>query len=286
MPLTLVPPPQHQLWPLHSETRCGSQLLAGQSLKSHQGQQAPANTPVYQWDNAWVSSADWQQLLSTGTPATLYTNDGQILAWTTSPGDGHAITSSTESFLIRYPWQFLDLNQQLIESSLNQPQLHGEVSPAAHIDGVIHLGEGSRILPGVVIEGKVSIGRNCKIGPNCYLRGATSIGDHCHIGQAVEIKNAIIGSHSCIAHLSYVGDSVIGRHVNFGAGTISSNFRHDQGQHFSMVEQRLVNTGREKFGTIVGDHAHTGILTAIYPGRKIGAHQTTRPNQTVRHDIT
>ena len=48
--------------------------------------------------------------------------------------------------------------------------------------GIVHIGLGTRILPGVFIEGNVVIGANCKIGPNCYIRGNTSIGDHCHIG--------------------------------------------------------------------------------------------------------
>jgi bifunctional UDP-N-acetylglucosamine pyrophosphorylase/glucosamine-1-phosphate N-acetyltransferase len=137
----------------------------------------------------------------------------------------------------------------------------------------------------VFIEGHVVIGENCKVGPNCYIRGATSIGDGCHIGQAVEIKNSLILSNTSIGHLSYVGDSVVGKKVNFGAGTITSNFRHDGANHRSMVDGQLIDTGRRKFGTIIGDHVHTGIHTSIYPGRKIGTHGSTRPGDIVQYDL-
>jgi bifunctional UDP-N-acetylglucosamine pyrophosphorylase/glucosamine-1-phosphate N-acetyltransferase len=117
------------------------------------------------------------------------------------------------------------------------------------------------------------------------LRGSGSIGDHCHIGQAVEIKNSIILSHTSIGHLSYVGDSVIGHKVNFGAGTITSNLRHDGKNHRTTVGDQLIDTGRRKFGAIVGDHVHTGINTSIYPGRKLHPHTSTRPGDIVKKDL-
>ena len=129
------------------------------------------------------------------------------------------------------------------------------------------------------------IGANCKIGPNCYLRGHTSIGDDCHIGQAVEIKNCLILSRTHVGHLSYVGDSILGTDVNFGAGTITANFRHDGMTHRSAVLGALVDTGRHKFGAIVGDGVHTGIHTAIYPGRKLWPNTSTRPGEIVRRDL-
>ncbi len=185
---------------------------------------------------------------------------------------------------IRYPWDLLRANEIYV-SSLTENDIQGEVHPSAVIEGILHLGEGTRILPGVFIEGNVVIGRNCKIGPNCYIRGNTSIGDHCHIGQSVEIKNCVILSHTNVGHLSYIGDSVLGEHVNLGAGTTVSNLRHDGKNHFSMVGGSLVDTGRRKFGTIIGDHVHTGINTSIYPGRKLWPNTSTRPAEVVQRDI-
>lgn len=283
MKLNLIENKVTQLWPLLQDSSCGDQLIAGTTLREQQALQSGDVSDASQMENAWVTFADWKKLTESGQSGVLESIDGDTLAWT---GDqtGKVITASEDSFLISYPWQFIQVNEQVV-SKLTDPNYVGDVSPAAHIDGAVHVGEGSKILPGVVIEGNIVIGKNCKIGPNCYLRGSTTIGDNCHIGQAVEIKNSIIGHGSSIGHLSYVGDSVIGTKVNFGAGTITSNLRHDGLNHRSMVEGELTDTGRRKFGAIVGDGVHTGILTAIYPGRKLGANSSTRPNDTIQQDL-
>ncbi len=194
------------------------------------------------------------------------------------------LSQHVEHPTIRYPWDLLAANERYV-SALTENFIQGEVHPSAVIEGIVHIGPGTRILPGVFIEGNVVIGANCKIGPNCYIRGNTSIGDHCHIGQSVEIKNCLILSHTNVGHLSYIGDSILGEHVNLGAGTTTANLRHDGKNHRSMVNGELVDTGRRKFGTIIGDHAHTGINTSIYPGRKLGPHTSTRPGEVVQHDL-
>jgi bifunctional UDP-N-acetylglucosamine pyrophosphorylase/glucosamine-1-phosphate N-acetyltransferase len=209
---------------------------------------------------------------------------GTALAWHgDAPDDGNVFAAKT-SFLIRYAWDFLRANEQYV-ASLLENIIEGDIHSSAVIEGVIHLGSGTRILPGVFIEGNVVIGSNSKIGPNCYIRGNTSIGDGCHIGQSVEIKNCLILSKTNVGHLSYVGDSVLGEKVNFGAGTTTSNLRHDGKNHRSEINGGLIDTGRRKFGTIVGDRVHTGINTSIYPGRKLWPDTTTRPGEIVQRDV-
>ena len=88
-----------------------------------------------------------------------------------------------------------------------------------------------------------------------------------------------------MGHLSYVGDSILGESVNFGAGTTTSNLRHDGKNHRSLVHGVLIDTGRRKFGTIVGDGVHTGINTTIYPGRKFWPGTSTLPGQIVISDV-
>lgn len=232
---------------------------------------------------AWVSEVDWQAAKDT-RKMTILDHRGDILAWSGANADLSRSMQACHSFRVVYPWDLLKANEEHL-SHLCESIIEGYVHSSVVIEGHLRLGKGSRILPGVFIEGNVVIGENCKIGPNCYIRGATSIGDQCHIGQAVEIKNSIILAQTAIGHLSYAGDSVIGRKVNFGAGTIISNFRHDGANHRSMVDGALVDTGRRKFGSIIGDHVHTGIHTAIYPGRKIAAHASTRPGEIVQRDI-
>jgi bifunctional UDP-N-acetylglucosamine pyrophosphorylase/glucosamine-1-phosphate N-acetyltransferase len=188
-----------------------------------------------------------------------------------------------DSILIRYPWDLLLVNDRVV-GAITESRFDGEKRANVTIDGNVWLGEGSVLLPGVYIEGNVVIGQNCKIGPNCYIRGNTHIGDECHIGQAVEIKNSILMNGVSAGHLSYVGDSIIGEGCNLGAGTITANFRHDGKNHRSEVDGGLVDTGRRKFGCVMGDHVHTGIHTSIYPGRKIWSNQSTLPGEIVRKD--
>ena len=244
-------------------------VLAGTSLTAH--------------PHAWLDPEDVKAFIASGSSTMIAANQAP-LAWTGGEPDLQNVFTAAKSFLIRYPWDLLRANEQHV-GSLVENFIEGEVHPAAVIEGVIHLGPGSRILPGVFIEGNVIIGANCKIGPNCYLRGNTSIGDGCHIGQSVEIKNCLILSKTNVGHLSYVGDSVLGENVNFGAGTTVSNLRHDGKNHRSMVCGVLIDTGRRKFGAIIGDGVHTGINTSIYPGRKLWPGTSTLPGEIVSKDV-
>lgn len=160
--------------------------------------------------------------------------------------------------------------------------VRGTVHPLAVVEGVLQLGEGSRILPGTVVEGHVRIGRHCKIGPNAYLRGNVCIGDNCVIGNAVEVKSSIIGSGSCVAHLSYIGDSVLGEDVNVGGGCIFSNFRHDAGEIRMPWEGELRGTGRNKLGCCIGSHSRIGCKCVILPGRVLPEATWTEPGSVVR----
>jgi bifunctional UDP-N-acetylglucosamine pyrophosphorylase/glucosamine-1-phosphate N-acetyltransferase len=233
--------------------------------------------------HAWLNRDDVTEFLTSGA-STLVDADQTPLAWHGGFPDSGKTFAARSSFLIRYPWDLLRANEQYV-ASLSGNIIEGEIHPSAVVEGVLHLGAGTRILPGVFIEGNVVIGLNCKIGPNCYIRGNTSIGDDCHIGQSVEIKNCLILSKTNVGHLSYVGDSVLGEKVNFGAGTTVSNLRHDGKNHRSALGGVLIDTGRRKFGAIVGDGVHTGINTSIYPGRKLWPGTTTLPGEIVRMDI-
>ncbi len=86
------------------------------------------------------------------------------------------------------------------------------------------IGADTVIYPNTYINGKNKIGSNCKIGPFSHFRGNVEVGDYSKIGNFVELKNAKIGSHTNVSHLSYVGDAILGSNVNIGAGTIFANY--------------------------------------------------------------
>ncbi|MHB8117246.1 MAG: bifunctional sugar-1-phosphate nucleotidylyltransferase/acetyltransferase [Methanothrix sp.] len=165
------------------------------------------------------------------------------------------------------PWDILAANEILLKDL--EPQMKGEVERGATLKGNVAVGRGTIVRSGAYIVGPVLIGEDCDIGPNCYIRPTTCIGNNVRIGNAVEVKNSAIMSGSKIGHLSYVGDSVIGEKCNFGAGTVCSNLRHDEGNIKSFIKGERVDSGRRKLGVIMGDNVMTGINTSIYPGTVI-----------------
>jgi bifunctional UDP-N-acetylglucosamine pyrophosphorylase/glucosamine-1-phosphate N-acetyltransferase len=89
-----------------------------------------------------------------------------------------------------------------------------------------------------------------------------------HIGNFVEIKKAEIGAGSKANHLSYIGDAVVGRNVNFGAGTITCNY-----------------DGANKWVTTVEDDVHTGSDTMLVAPIRLGKGSTTGAGSTITKDV-
>lgn len=86
------------------------------------------------------------------------------------------------------------------------------------------IGTDTIIYPATYIEGKNKIGKSCKIGPCAHLRGGVEVCDNVKVGNFVEVKKSKISSNTNVGHLSYIGDSELGEHVNIGAGTITANY--------------------------------------------------------------
>jgi bifunctional UDP-N-acetylglucosamine pyrophosphorylase/glucosamine-1-phosphate N-acetyltransferase len=96
------------------------------------------------------------------------------------------------------------------------------------------IGAGTRIEPFTHIDG-ADIGAHCNIGPYARLRPGTEIATEAHVGNFVEIKNSHLGAHSKANHLSYLGDTDLGRNVNVGAGTITCNY-DGANKHRTVIE--------------------------------------------------
>ncbi|MFW6320710.1 MAG: bifunctional sugar-1-phosphate nucleotidylyltransferase/acetyltransferase [Halohasta sp.] len=180
------------------------------------------------------------------------------------------------------PWELLAANEWLLESL--PTRLDGEVDEDAHLTGQVAVEEGATIKAGVTIEGPAYVDRGATVGPNAYIRGSTYLGPESKVGHAVEVKNSILMAGATVGHLSYVGDSVLGQRVNFGAGTKVANLRHDGEAVAVTVKGDRVSTGRRKLGVIVGDDAKTGINTSLNAGVVLGAETTTRPGEVLERD--
>ncbi|MFB6131412.1 MAG: bifunctional sugar-1-phosphate nucleotidylyltransferase/acetyltransferase [Salinigranum sp.] len=180
------------------------------------------------------------------------------------------------------PWELLEANEWKLGEL--EPAIEGDVSEGADLRGPVRVEAGATIEPGVVIEGPALVDEGASVGPNAYVRGSTYVGPDVHVGHAVEVKNSVLMSGASVGHLSYVGDSVLGRDVNFGAGTTVANLRHDDRPVKTLVKGDVVSTGRRKFGVVIGDGAKTGINTSFNAGVKLGADSMTSPGDVVMRD--
>ena len=172
---------------------------------------------------------------------------------------------------------------------------------STYIDPRVSIGAGTTILPGTILRGHTVIGENCEIGPNAmvvdctigdgtvfnasqafesvlgknvhvgpyaHIRPHCQVGDGCKVGAYVEIKNATFGQDTKMSHLTYVGDADVGSGVNFGCGTITSNY-----------------DGFRKHRTVIGDGAFIGCNTNLVPPVTVGAGAYVAAGTTVTKDV-
>jgi len=129
------------------------------------------------------------------------------------------------------------------------------------------IADGVTIKAHSVIEG-ATVGTNAEIGPFARLRPGTELGADTKVGNFVETKKAVVGEGSKINHLSYVGDTLMGRHVNVGAGTITCNY-----------------DGANKHQTVMGDGVFVGSNSALVAPVTLGEDATIGAGSTITRDV-
>ncbi len=172
---------------------------------------------------------------------------------------------------------------------------------ATYIGKDVKIGPDTIIYPGCMLEGRTEIGKSCIIGPNsritsshiddcvtiqmsvlvdsrvksfttvgpfAYLRPNSSIGEHVRIGDFVEIKNSSIDDGTKVSHLTYVGDSDVGKCVNFGCGTVTVNY-----------------DGKVKNRCRIGDGAFIGCNTNLIAPVEIEARAYTAAGSTITKNV-
>ncbi|MBE6812974.1 MAG: UDP-N-acetylglucosamine diphosphorylase/glucosamine-1-phosphate N-acetyltransferase [Ruminococcaceae bacterium] len=200
--------------------------------------------------------------------------------------------------------QLHELNEIARQKSLEKYMLAGVDIPFT--DGVIitpdcEIGKDTQILPGTIIKNGCVIGRDCIIGPSSmiddckigddctlnrvqaensiiengadlgpfmHVRPNSHIGKNVHCGNFTEVKNSTIGDKTSISHLTYVGDSDVGSGVNFGCGTVTSNY-----------------DGLNKYRTVIEDNCFIGCNTNLIAPVKIGKNAYTAAGSTITHDV-
>ena len=172
---------------------------------------------------------------------------------------------------------------------------------AVYIDEGVRIGKGTFIYPCVVLEGDVEIGENCTIGQNtrikdsiigngtsiqssvileskvgnetsvgpfAYLRPNSEIGSHCKVGDFVEIKNSRLDDGAKAAHLTYVGDSDVGKKVNLGCGVVFVNY-----------------DGSKKYRSVVEDGAFIGCNVNLVSPVHVGKDAYVAAGSTITNDV-
>ena len=170
-----------------------------------------------------------------------------------------------------------------------------------YIDPRVKIGAGTVILPGTILRGNTTIGERCTVGPNtmltdctvghdtevnasqatesvignhtnvgpfAYMRPNSVVGDHVKVGDFVEIKNSVIGNGTKISHLTYVGDSDVGERVNFGCGTVTTNY-----------------DGFKKYRCTIGDDVFIGCNTNLVAPVTVGDGSYTAAGSTITKDV-
>ena len=176
-----------------------------------------------------------------------------------------------------YPWQALDSIKDLILAL--GPTLGDEYE---------ELGSQIWVHQTAQIAHSAFLGAPCIIGPRtevrhcAFIRGSAIVAKKAVVGNSVELKNVILFDKVQVPHYNYVGDSILGYRSHMGAGSITSNVKSDKTPVTVKNEGEIIETGRKKFGAILGDLVEVGCNSVLNPGTVIGPRSNVYPLSCVR----
>jgi len=181
------------------------------------------------------------------------------------------------------PWDLFEANERVLR--LAEHKVDGVVEEGVKVVPPVTISKDARVKTGSTVIGPTFVGEGSELGPNCRIRPYTSIGKDVKIGPSCDIRNSIIMDGTKVPHLTYVGDSVIGERCNFGAGTNIANLRLDDATVKTLIRGKIVDSGRRKFGVVLGDDVRTGINSSLMPGVKVGSRSWIGPGIVLGKDV-
>ena len=212
------------------------------------------------------------------------------------PGEFFDLGDATTAELFRgcdYVWQALSKLDNHVERLLaGKRTILGDVMEGAHVsDRAVYIGEGARIEPGAYILGPAYIGQGAVVRHGAYVRENVIMMEGSVLGHAGEVKHSIFLPRAHAPHFNYVGDSILGRRANLGAGTRLSNLTLTSikdpasGKRPTIqldIAGEMYDTGLSKLGTILGDDAQTGCNAVLNPGCLVGPNTLIYANLSLR----
>jgi UDP-N-acetylglucosamine diphosphorylase / glucose-1-phosphate thymidylyltransferase / UDP-N-acetylgalactosamine diphosphorylase / glucosamine-1-phosphate N-acetyltransferase / galactosamine-1-phosphate N-acetyltransferase len=185
---------------------------------------------------------------------------------------------------LKYPWHVLDVMDYYLSKIQGQHVAESAfVAKTATLVGDVYVGERAKIFPGAAIVGPAYIGADTIVGNNALVR-ASMVLNRCNVGFTTEVARSYVSDH-CDMHACRVLDSVFAPHVNFSAGCTTANLRIDRGNVASRVKGQKIDSGRGKFGAIIGQGAFLAVDVMTMPGVKVGENAQVGPGTHVERDI-
>lgn len=200
-----------------------------------------------------------------------------------------SFTGSEDGALPMFPsdrpaWCLLDPS---FERNLKAQMATLAVEDGAPLKGFFHRGEGVVVHETAIVEEGAYLIGPCYIGPRAVVRSGAYVREHSWIcaeavvGHATEVKHSILLPGAKAPHFNYVGDSILGKDVNLGAGTKLSNLRNDGGEVHLRINGERRGCGFRKFGAVLGEGCALGCNSVTNPGVVLGRNNIVWPNVTV-----
>ena len=180
-----------------------------------------------------------------------------------------------------YPWEVLDGIKDFILAL--GPTLSDEEFD--HPAEGVWIARDATVFPSAYIGAPCIIDHGAEIRHCAFIRGSAIVGKNCVVGNSTELKNVVLFDNVQVPHYNYVGDSVLGYKAHTGAGAITSNVKSDHSAVIVRCGDERAETGRKKFGAVLGDYAEVGCNSVLNPGTILGRHTTVYPTSSVRGTV-
>ena len=174
---------------------------------------------------------------------------------------------------LTYPWEALTRLEKYINSC--QKNKKGKD---------IFIGKKTVIDKSARLKGPIIIGKNCQLGFQTHIRGPVIIGDSVRIGNT-EVKRSILLNNVRADHFNYIGDSILGNNVSFGAGAKLANFRFDHKKIKIKYQKKKIFSHLKKLGSIIGDNSLLGCNSVLNPGVILGKNCLVYPLVNIKSNF-
>lgn len=180
-----------------------------------------------------------------------------------------------------YPWEVLDDIKPFIL------KLGETLSPEEfdHPSEGVWIAKDAKVFPSAYIGAPCIIDHEAEVRHCAFIRGSAIVGKKAVVGNSVELKNVVLFDNVQTPHYNYVGDSVLGFKAHMGAGSITSNVKSDKTLVTVKTPEGNIETGRKKFGAILGDRVEVGCNSVLNPGTVVCRDSNIYPTSSVRGTV-